>query len=103
MQGVAGTTEEENRFAARPWGMLFAGLYETGGTSWGVHQAREDNVALLTGICSVKCPRFFPRVPRTYREGDLTLHEGLVTLRTGKHSFAEERVRDLTGLSSLKN
>ena len=92
MQGVVGTVQEENSIAARPWRMLFAELCETGGTSWGVYQAREDNLAILSDLRSVKCPRFFPGISRMYCEGGLTSHEVLVALKTWKHSFAEERV-----------
>jgi hypothetical protein len=46
-----------------------------------------------------RSPRFFPGIPRTYSEGNLTLHEGLVALSAWKHSFAEERV----GFTSQSN
>jgi hypothetical protein len=50
VQGVVGTVQEENSFVARPWRMLFAELCETGGTSWGVYQAREGNVAFPASL-----------------------------------------------------
>jgi hypothetical protein len=79
--------------------MVFAELCETGGTSWVVYLDREDNLAFLTGLRSVKGPGFFPLTPRTYCEGDLTAHEGLVALGTWKHSSAEDRV----GLAAQSN